>query len=63
MTPNHEVGLYIFILAGFLDIAVRDLTMAVGAYSLGTLATLKGLAWLPGRALSAEEGFHAPATR
>ena len=36
------------VLAGRLDIAVRDLAMAVGAYSLGTLAALKGLAWLPG---------------
>jgi hypothetical protein len=32
-------------LAGMLDIAVRDLVMAVGAYSLGTLAGIKGLAW------------------
>jgi len=36
------------LLAGRLDVAVRDLAMAVGAYSLGTLAALKGLAWLPG---------------
>ena len=33
------------ILSGYLDVAVRDLTMAVGAYSLGTIAGLKGLAW------------------
>ena len=38
------------ILAGYLDVAVRDLTMAVGAYSLGTVAGLKGLEWLPGSA-------------
>ena len=36
------------LLAGRLDVAVRDLAMAVGAYSLGALAALKGLAWLPG---------------
>jgi hypothetical protein len=35
-------------LAGFLDIAVRDLVMAVGAYSLGQLAALHGDGWLPG---------------
>jgi len=34
-------------LAGILDVAVRDLVMAVGAYSLGTVAGLKGLAWVP----------------
>jgi hypothetical protein len=36
------------LLAGMLDVAVRDLAMAVGAYSLGTVAGLRGLAWLPG---------------
>ena len=52
------------ILAGYLDVAVRDLTMAVGAYSLGTLAGLKGLAWLPGNSpRAAEVGIHAPSTR
>ncbi|HJQ99519.1 MAG TPA: hypothetical protein VJ826_14485 [Candidatus Polarisedimenticolaceae bacterium] len=44
------------LLAGMLDVAVRDLAMAVGAYSLGTVAGLKGLAWLPGgSARSAEQ--------
>jgi uncharacterized membrane protein len=38
------------LLAGVPDVAVRDLTMAVGAYSLGTVAGLKGLEWLPGSA-------------
>jgi len=52
------------ILAGYLDVAVRDLTMAVGAYSLGTIAGLKGLAWLPGNSpRAAEVGIHAPSTR
>jgi hypothetical protein len=36
------------LLVEMLDVAVRDLAMAVGAYSLGTVAGLKGLAWLPG---------------
>jgi uncharacterized membrane protein len=43
------------LLAGVPDVAVRDLTMAVGAYSLGTLAGLKGLEWLPGSAHRAGE--------
>ena len=52
------------ILAGYLDVAVRDLTMAVGAYSLGTLAGLKGLAWVPRYSpRAAEVGIHAPSTR
>lgn len=42
------------ILAGYLDIAVRDLVMAVGAYSLGRIAGLLGLAWLPGRPRAGE---------
>jgi hypothetical protein len=52
------------ILAGYLDVAVRDLTMAVGAYSLGTIAGLKGLAWLPDfTPHAAEVGIHAHSTR
>jgi hypothetical protein len=35
------------LLAGAVDVAVRDLALAVGAYSLGAIAGLKGLAWLP----------------
>ncbi len=34
--------------AGYLDIAVRDLVMAVAAYTLGTIAGLRGEQWLPG---------------
>jgi len=34
--------------AGFLDIAVRDAVMAVAAYTLGTVAGLRGEPWLPG---------------
>jgi hypothetical protein len=35
-------------MAGFLDIAVRDLVMAVGAYTLGHVAALCGERWIPG---------------
>lgn len=39
------------IVAGYLDIAVRDLVMAVGAFSLGQAAALRHEEWLPfGRA-------------
>lgn len=41
------------ILAGFYDIAVRDLVMALGAYTLGQIAALRGESWLP---LSAGHG-------
>ena len=53
------------LLAGMLDIAVRDLAMAVGAYSLGTVAALKGLAWLPGGLArsTAELKTHASTSR
>ena len=36
--------------AGFYDIAVRDLVMALGAYTLGAVAALRGEGLLPGRA-------------
>jgi hypothetical protein len=32
---------------GFLDIAVRDLAMAVGAYTLAQLAARRGEEWVP----------------
>ena len=35
------------VFAGYFDIAVRDLVMAVGAYSLGQVAALHGDQWLP----------------
>jgi uncharacterized membrane protein YphA (DoxX/SURF4 family) len=35
------------IAAGHLDVAVRDLVMAVGAYSLGKLAALRKERWIP----------------
>src|SRR5688500_17761470 len=34
-------------LAGYLDVAVRDLVMAVGAYALAQVAALRGEQWLP----------------
>ena len=50
--------------AGRLDVAVRDLAMAVGAYSLGTVAGLRGLEWLPGLSRhSKEPGTYAATTR
>lgn len=50
------------VLAGMPDVAVRDLAMAVGAYSLGTVAGLKGLAWLPGGATRGAAEFKAHAS-
>lgn len=38
------------VIAGFLDIAVRDLVMALGAYTLATLAAVRGEPWIPGGA-------------
>jgi hypothetical protein len=35
------------VIGGHLDIAVRDLVMAVGAYTLGQVAGLRHEAWLP----------------
>ena len=37
------------LIAGRLDVAVRDLVLAVVACCLGTVAGLKGLQWVPGR--------------
>ena len=34
-------------IAGYYDIAVRDLAMALGAYTLGTVAGLRGMPILP----------------
>lgn len=48
------------LLVGAFDVAVRDLAMAVGAYSLGTVAGLKGLEWFPGQSRSSAQ-LRAPA--
>ncbi len=37
------------LLAGFYDIAVRDLVMALGAYSLASLAGMKGQGLIPSK--------------
>jgi len=50
------------LLLGMPDVAVRDLAMAVGAYSLGTVAGLKGLAWLPGGAARNAEQWNPHAS-
>lgn len=41
-------------MSGFYDVAVRDLVMALGAYTLGSLAALRGEPVLPGRLQHAE---------
>lgn len=43
--------------AGYYDVAVRDIVMAVGAYTLGGVAALKGEPWLP----HVEAGEHVSA--
>ena len=50
------------LLAGKLDVAVRDLAMAVAAYSLGAISGLKGLEWLPGLSRRAKEARSYAAT-
>jgi hypothetical protein len=40
-------------LAGFYDVAVRDLAMALGAYTMGSDAALRGEALVPGKSRSA----------
>jgi uncharacterized membrane protein YphA (DoxX/SURF4 family) len=50
------------IVAGYLDIAVRDLVMAVGAYSLGQVAALRGETWFPHAALPEGNPRHAAAS-
>jgi hypothetical protein len=46
-------------IAGYLDIAVRDLVMALGAYTLAALAAIRGEAWLPGREAARPAPRHA----
>ena len=48
------------VLAGIFDVAVRDLVLAVGAYSLGKVSGLKGLEWLPGVGRTAAQAVAAP---
>ncbi len=48
--------------AGYFDIAVRDLVLAVGAYTLGKVAGWRGEAWVPGVTEAHPAPTHAPAT-
>ena len=41
---------------GHLDIAVRDLALAVGAFTLAQVAAMRGEAWLPGAGHRAASG-------
>lgn len=50
------------LIAGTLDVAVRDLAMAVGAYSLGTISGLRGMEWLPGLTRQTKESRTYAAT-
>jgi hypothetical protein len=46
------------VVSGYFDIAVRDLVMAVGAFTLGQVAALRHEAWLPfGRATRPAEAY------
>lgn len=47
------------VLGGFFDVAVRDLAMAVGAYSLASVAGLRGEALLPHLGGLAPHAAHA----
>jgi uncharacterized membrane protein YphA (DoxX/SURF4 family) len=58
LTEQTRLGAYIvmiwliliagnLILAGYYDVAVRDLVMALSAYTLGQVAALRGDQWLP----------------
>lgn len=46
----------VLVIGGYYDIAVRDLAMALGAYTLGTVAALRGEHVLPARARVATVG-------
>jgi hypothetical protein len=49
-------------LSGFYDIAVRDLAMALGAYTLGSVAALRGEAIIPSKSRSSGAVFAAGPT-
>jgi len=48
-------------MGGRYDIAVRDIVMAIGAYTLGQVAALRGDHWMP--TVVAASGVHKHATR
>jgi hypothetical protein len=47
------------VLAGYYDIAVRDVVMAVGAFALGQAAAVRGEAWLPSATQLRDPASHA----
>lgn len=51
------------VLGGFYDIAVRDLAMSVGAFTLGQLAGLCGEPILPGHAVRADRSLRTSESR
>ncbi|MCC6678907.1 MAG: DoxX family membrane protein [Phycisphaerales bacterium] len=48
-------------LAGYYDIAVRDLAMALGAYTLGSVAALRGESLIPAKHRSSQAALAARA--
>lgn len=59
----YVVALWLVLIAGavtitgFYDIAVRDLAMALGAYTLGSVAALRGEAIIPSKRRTTEGGL------
>lgn len=43
------------------DVAVRDVVMAIGAYTLGQVAALRGEGWFPGAVMNQGVSLHAAA--
>ena len=46
------------ILAGFYDVAVRDIVMALGAFVLGQVAAIRGEGWFGNRSLATGTTMH-----
>jgi len=49
------------ILAGYFDIAVRDVVIAIGAYTLGQVAAFRGEGWFPSATLAHGVSNHVAA--
>jgi uncharacterized membrane protein YphA (DoxX/SURF4 family) len=47
------------IVAGYWDVAVRDVVMAVGAFTLGQVAALRGEPWIPVASTPERASTHA----
>ena len=45
----------------FYDVAVRDVVMAIGAYTLGQVAALRGEGWIPGTVTHQGVSLHVAA--